>query len=79
LCYNCFYVYIPFFRNRRKKASARKIGLKKLWDFILGVVTMTTIPSRLVIGRFGRMGHGELKGIERFFFLLSKTGLNFIL
>lgn len=59
----CLY---SFFRNRRKKASARKIGLKKLWDFILGVVTMTTIPSRLVIGRFGRMGHGELKGIESY-------------
>lgn len=59
-------------RNRRKKASARKIGLKKLWDFILGVVTMTTIPSRLVIGRFGRMGHGELKGWSG---LLSKKNI----
>lgn len=59
-------------RNRRKKASARKIGLRKLWDFILGVVTMTTIPSRLVIGRFGRMGHGELKGWSG---LLSKKNI----
>ena len=60
---NCYRINFDIYRNRRKKASARKIGLKKLWDFILGVVTMTTIPSRLVIGRFGRMGHGELKGI----------------
>ncbi|GFO14516.1 mediator of RNA polymerase ii transcription subunit 13 [Plakobranchus ocellatus] len=49
-------------RNRRKKASARRPGLQKLWDFILGVVSLTCLPSRLVIGRFGRMGHGELKG-----------------
>ena len=49
-------------RNRRKKASARKIGLRKLWDFVLGVMSMTVHPWRLVIGRFGRMGHGELTG-----------------
>ncbi|KAK3084678.1 hypothetical protein FSP39_017312 [Pinctada imbricata] len=49
-------------RNRRKKASARKIGLQKLWDFLLGVVSITTMPCRLVIGRFGRIGHGEMKG-----------------
>lgn len=50
-------------RNRRKKASARKIGLQKLWDFILGVLSMTTTQCRLVIGRLGRLGHGELKGM----------------
>lgn len=49
-------------RNRRKKASARRIGLSKLWDFLLGVMSMTTMPWRLIIGRFGRLGHGELKG-----------------
>lgn len=49
-------------RNRRKKASARRIGLSKLWDFILGVISQTAMPWRLVIGRFGRLGHGELKG-----------------
>ena len=49
-------------RNRRKKASARKIGLAKLWDFITSVVAKTAIPWRIVIGRFGRLGHGELKG-----------------
>ena len=49
-------------RNRRKKASARKIGLQKLWDFVLGVITTTRSQWRLVIGRFGRIGHSELKG-----------------
>lgn len=49
-------------RNQRKKASARKHGLSKLWDYILGVISLTTRPTRLVIGRFGRIGHGELKG-----------------
>ena len=59
-------------RNRRKKASARKIGLAKLWDFILRVVGRTTLPWRLIVGRFGRLGHGELKGWVS---LLSKRNL----
>lgn len=54
-------------RNRRKKASARKIGLQKLWDFLLGVMSATTTPWRLIVGRFGRLGHGELKGTKKKF------------
>ncbi|XP_064647452.1 mediator of RNA polymerase II transcription subunit 13-like isoform X2 [Lineus longissimus] len=49
-------------RNRRKKASARKIGLQKLWDFICGVISMTALTWRVVVCRLGRLGHGELKG-----------------
>ncbi|ELU05357.1 hypothetical protein CAPTEDRAFT_103103 [Capitella teleta] len=60
-------------RNRRKKASARRIGLNKLWDFILGVISQTSMPWRLVVGRFGRLGHGELKGWAG---LLSKKNLH---
>lgn len=59
-------------RSRRKKASARKIGLQKLWDFLLGVVSMSSVPCRLIIGRFGRIGHGEMKGWSG---LLSKKNL----
>ena len=40
---------------------ARRIGLQKLWDFIMRTVTSTTMPWRIVIGRLGRLGHGELK------------------
>lgn len=54
-------IHIPN-RNRRKKASARRIGLHKLWDFILSVLSTNVSPWRLVIGRFGRIGHGELMG-----------------
>ncbi|KAK7088057.1 mediator of RNA polymerase II transcription subunit 13-like isoform X2 [Littorina saxatilis] len=54
-------IHIPN-RNLRKKASARKHGLAKLWDYILGIISMSTRPARIVIGRLGRMGHGELKG-----------------
>lgn len=49
-------------RTRRKKASARRIGLQKLMDFILGVISQSVQPWRLVVGRVGRIGHGELKG-----------------
>lgn len=49
-------------RKRRKKASARRVALEKLMDFILGVMSQSTQPWRLVVGRIGRIGHGELKG-----------------
>jgi mediator of RNA polymerase II transcription subunit 13 len=42
--------------------SARKVGLQKLWEWCLGIVQMTSLPWRVVIGRLGRLGHGELKG-----------------
>lgn len=61
ICLNFMLIFVS--RNRRKKTSARKIGLGKLWDFILGVVSMSANKAcRVVIGRFGRIGHGELKG-----------------
>ncbi|KAK7874246.1 hypothetical protein R5R35_006284 [Gryllus longicercus] len=59
-------------RSRRKKASARRIGLQKLMDFILGVMSQSIQPWRLVVGRIGRMGHGELKGWS---WLLSRKSL----
>ena len=49
-------------RSRRRKASARKIGLQKLFDACLSVMAASTCNWRLVVGRFGRLGHGELKG-----------------
>ena len=49
-------------KTRRKRASARRIGLKKLMDWILGVMATALVPWRLVIGRIGRIGHGELRG-----------------
>ena len=59
-------------RNRRRKASARKIGLQKLFDACLGVMAASTCSWRLVVGRFGRLGHGELKGRPRSYLLLLR-------
>lgn len=59
-------------RKRRKRTSARRIGLQKLMDFILGVMSQTVKAWRLVIGRIGRIGHGELKGWS---WLLNKPNL----
>lgn len=56
----CINIEIPN-RTRRKKASARKIGLHKLLQFILEVLSTSVQPWRLVIGRLGRLGHGELR------------------
>lgn len=49
-------------RARRPKVSARKMGLQKLWEWCIGLIQMTSLPWRIVIGRLGRLGHGELKG-----------------
>lgn len=59
-------------RTRRKKASARRQGLKKLMDWILSVMSIGVHPWRLIVGRLGRMGHGELKSWSS---LLSRKSL----
>ncbi|XP_049330535.1 mediator of RNA polymerase II transcription subunit 13-like isoform X2 [Astyanax mexicanus] len=48
-------------RSRRPKFSPRKIGLKKVWEWCISIIQMTAVPWRIVIGRLGRLGHGELK------------------
>uniref|UniRef100_A0AAY5F5N5 Mediator of RNA polymerase II transcription subunit 13 n=1 Tax=Electrophorus electricus TaxID=8005 RepID=A0AAY5F5N5_ELEEL len=48
-------------RSRRPKFSPRKIGMQKLWEWCIGVIQTTAVPWRIVIGRLGRLGHGELK------------------
>ncbi|CAG0882395.1 unnamed protein product [Cyprideis torosa] len=58
---NTISIHIPQ-RSRRRKASARRIGLQKLMDFALQVMSRSVYPWRLVVGRLGRIGHGELKG-----------------
>ena len=54
------------------QASARRVGLKRLLDWILSVMSLSLVPWRLVIGRLGRIGHGELKGWS---VLLSRKSL----
>lgn len=62
-CFLKHFLKIAFyFRARRPKVSARKMGLQKLWDWCIGLIQMTSLPWRIVIGRLGRLGHGELKG-----------------
>ncbi|GIX80783.1 mediator of RNA polymerase II transcription subunit 13 [Caerostris darwini] len=48
-------------RQRRKQCSVRKYGLRKLLEFILEVISLSVHPWRIIIDRFGRLGHGELK------------------
>ncbi|KFM61514.1 Mediator of RNA polymerase II transcription subunit 13, partial [Stegodyphus mimosarum] len=59
-------------RNKRKQTSVRKFGLRKLLDFILEVISASSHPWRLIIARFGRLGHGELKAWAS---LLSRKSL----
>lgn len=49
-------------RSRRRENHARRLGLRKLWEFIVTVLSQTCKPWRLVIGRLGRIGHSEIKG-----------------
>ena len=64
-------IYVPN-RSKRRKASARKHGLQKLMDFIVGIMSIGVQPWRLVVGRLGRVGHGEL---ESWSSLLSRKSL----
>jgi len=57
----CINIDVPF-RSQRRVIAVRRSTLQKLWDFLVGIMTQTTTPWRIVIGRFGRLGHGELKG-----------------
>ena len=59
-------------RMRRKRASVKKFGLNKVMEFIIAVISESLDPWRLVIGRLGRVGHGELKEWAS---LLSKKAL----
>ncbi|KAH9629244.1 hypothetical protein HF086_008326, partial [Spodoptera exigua] len=58
--------------RRRRSGPARRLGLTKLMDFTLGVMSQAAQPWRLVVGRVGRIGHGELKGWS---WLLSRKHL----
>lgn len=55
-------------RTRRKKVCIRRLGLQKLLEWLLGVAACgaraggaVAQPWRLVVGRLGRVGHGELR------------------
>jgi len=67
----CINIDVPN-RARRRKAPARYVALKKLMDFIMGIISQTSQMWRLVIGRIGRIGHSELKSWS---YLLSKQQL----
>ncbi|XP_037721998.1 mediator of RNA polymerase II transcription subunit 13 isoform X3 [Drosophila subpulchrella] len=67
----CINIDVPN-RARRRKAPARYVALKKLTDFIMGIISQTSQMWRLVIGRIGRIGHSELKSWS---YLLSKQQL----
>lgn len=48
-------------RMKRPKASVKKPALSRLMDFILSVMSEWQNPWRIIIGKMGRVGHGELK------------------
>ncbi|KFD55684.1 hypothetical protein M513_03432 [Trichuris suis] len=61
--------------NDRKNVVQREViwtALRRLWDFVVGVLATSSRPWRIVIGRFGRLGHEELKAWAH---LLSKSQL----
>ncbi|XP_049867276.1 mediator of RNA polymerase II transcription subunit 13 [Pectinophora gossypiella] len=65
-------IHVPPRSRRRRSAPARRLGLTKLLDWALGVMSQSAQPWRLVVGRLGRIGHGELKGWS---WLLSRKNL----
>ncbi|XP_063620662.1 mediator of RNA polymerase II transcription subunit 13 [Cydia splendana] len=65
-------IHVPHRSRRRRALGARRCGLTKLMDWALGVMSQAAQPWRLVVGRLGRIGHGELKGWS---WLLSRKNL----
>ncbi|KAJ2953025.1 hypothetical protein O0L34_g7412 [Tuta absoluta] len=65
-------IHVPARSRRRRGNGARRMGLTKLMDWALGVMSQAAQPWRLVVGRVGRIGHGELKGWS---WLLSRKNL----
>lgn len=59
-------------QQQQQQTSARRLGLQKLMEFIVGVISLSSRPWRIVISRVGRIGHGELKCWS---WLLSKQNL----
>lgn len=45
----------------KPKLSAKKIAIKKLWNYIVSVISASTVEWNIVISRIGRLGHGEIK------------------
>ncbi|XP_052737823.1 mediator of RNA polymerase II transcription subunit 13 isoform X2 [Bicyclus anynana] len=66
-------IHVPARSRRKRCGPARRLGLTKLMDFALGIMSQSVQPWRLVVGRVGRIGHGELKGWS---WLLSRPNLN---
>ncbi len=62
-------------RMRRRETHARRVALRKLWEYIIVVISQTCKPWRLVIGRLGRLGHSELRAWAC---LLSKKNLQHV-
>lgn len=58
--------------EHRANTSIRRQSCQKLLDFIIGIISQTSLQWRIVIGRVGRIGHGELKAWS---WLLSKSNL----
>lgn len=54
-------IHVPN-HSRRKKATVIRHGIQKLFDFLLLTMSKAALRWRLVIGRFGRLGHSELEG-----------------
>ena len=48
-------------RIKRPRASVKRMALRKLMEFIVSVMSEWVNPWRLIIGKLGRVGHGELK------------------
>jgi mediator of RNA polymerase II transcription subunit 13 len=48
-------------RLKRPKVSVKRIALRRLMDFLVSVMSEWANPWRLIVGKLGRVGHGELK------------------
>lgn len=59
-------------RMKNSKISVKRVALRKLMEFIVSIMSDWMNPWRLIIGKLGRVGHGEVREWAN---LLSKRSL----
>ena len=59
---NLINVSVDFdYSDCKAKLSARKIAIKKLWNYVISIISQTSVEWNICVTRLGRLGHGEMK------------------
>lgn len=57
-------IKITYPKRRSKKSSIWSIALRKLWEFITGVISYSVSSWRVILSKLGDVGHMELRELQ---------------